>query len=564
MKVNEWTQWMMKTLCILQCINGIRVNALKESSSLSVAASSAAAAAVQQPPTNTRSRGMLRSTWKPKNSANAIRYEPMHRQFLRERIAARLLEDVEEKNSRDDNDEETSESISTDESDIGPVFQDEPAREKPKSPSLDDLGEMNSPSHDESMSQSADESKDGPNVKEEPPIPGIKVVVHTDESSSDAIPTDLEVLQSNWWVRLGETIDKVYHTNAQDVDDDMDDMISYAEYHIPTSRRGHAASVYTPKSDQQQEYMIITGGFNDNDWTTFPLWSYDVTEATFTRSGTWSLLADACIDDMVEEEPNKDIPSPGEWQEMNCPPPPRMGHASVVRGEEIYIFGGLLYNDHTAVFYPDVEPFVYKLDLSEAFQSKSQAKWSRLVPHVKSDDLTEKEGKKALLRGDLRGGHWNEKDKYVMYGGLQVIDYLSYFGDMRQDDETFGDVWVFDFATTTWEKVNPIGPSPLGRTGQASTVVGNELLVHGGLRKSDVYLWDGSTVWEQLDDVWILDLEKLEWKQRIMDVSWGKSYHSMVAWEVPERGSGGNSAICIFGGYRSLSDPVDNEVRNFL
>ena len=135
---------------------------------------------------------------------------------------------------------------------------------------------------------------------------------------------------------------------------------------------------------------------------------------------------------------------------------------------------------------------------------------------------------------------------------------------MRQDDETFDDVWMLDFSTLTWKQEYPSGRSPIGRTGQATTVVGSELLFHGGLRKSDVYLWDGSTVWDQLDDVWVLDLEKLEWRERIMDANWGKSYHSMVGWKVPTigKGSGGNSAICVFGGYRSLSDPVDNEVRN--
>ena len=104
-----------------------------------------------------------------------------------------------------------------------------------------------------------------------------------------------------------------------------------------------------------------------------------------------------------------EIPSPGEWQEMSCPPTAWMCHASVVRGEKLYVFGGLLYNDHTAVLYPEVEPFVHKINLREAFPLISQPRWSRLVPHVKNDG-DEGNGRKDLLRGDLRGGYWNEQD----------------------------------------------------------------------------------------------------------------------------------------------------------
>ena len=363
MKIYEWTQWRVLPMCVmfLQCMKGI--HALAEESSY-------AAAAAKQP-TNQRSWN-LRSTWKQKNSAG-IRYEPMHRQFLRERIAARALKEEEKE------DEENS---------------------PPPRPSFSGDDE------EESKSRSADDSKDDTPIKEEDPRPLVQDTDEEDAHPPEPIPINLDVLMSKWWVRLGETVDKIYETNQENGDDDMDDIFSYTENHIPTSRRGHAASVYAP--EDHQEYMIITGGFNDNDWNTFPLWSYDVTEATYTNTGTWSLLADGCVDGN-EQEPNMEIPPPGEWQEMSCPPTARMGHASVVRGEELYVFGGLLYNDHTAVFYPEVEPFVYKINLREAYPPISQPRWSRLVPHVKNDG-DEEDGRKDLLRGDLRGGYWNEQD----------------------------------------------------------------------------------------------------------------------------------------------------------
>ena len=46
---------------------------------------------------------------------------------------------------------------------------------------------------------------------------------------------------------------------------------------------------------------------------------------------------------------------------------------------------------------------------------------------------------------------------------------------------------------------------PGERTSHAADVSGDELIIYGGLRKVDTYLWDGSTIWDQLDDVWVFD-----------------------------------------------------------
>jgi hypothetical protein len=72
-----------------------------------------------------------------------------------------------------------------------------------------------------------------------------------------------------------------------------------------------------------------------------------------------------------------EIPSPGGMDRNEFSP-------NSLDVSKLYVFGGLLYNDHTAVLYPEVEPFVHKINLREAFPLISQPRWSRLVRHVKN------------------------------------------------------------------------------------------------------------------------------------------------------------------------------------
>ena len=68
---------------------------------------------------------------------------------------------------------------------------------------------------------------------------------------------------SNWWSRLIES----------------------RQSGAPVNRRSHSATVYrtAASSDDDtavvKEYMIVSGGFTDQDWQTFPVWAYDMTDA---------------------------------------------------------------------------------------------------------------------------------------------------------------------------------------------------------------------------------------------------------------------------------------------
>ena len=204
--------------------------------------------------------------------------------------------------------------------------------------------------------------------------------------------------------------------------------------------------------------------------------------------------------------------------------------------------------------------------------------WQRIVPRVKPfeslDGMPAMAASEVLLksinRGEMQGGMWN--DKFIMYGGLRIV--LSDVagphaaskvmkgagfssggpsqGNSRIIELPLGDVWAYDIETSAFEKVTNSYGKPEGvdtnedeneeefveqeavnddddswwkrlddsmfprpRTAHAATVVGDELVVHGGMGWDEhIDDWDGSTNWETLDDMWILNLKTLQWKRR--------------------------------------------------
>jgi len=341
-----------------------------------------------------------------------------------------------------------------------------------------------------------------------------------------------------------------------------------------------------PYMDMPKEYMIISGGFTADDWVTFPVWSYDITDAVLKGGGKWKQMNDVMIQDACNEsheiDNSKDLNDGDSWSNaVNCPPQSRYGHMSMVLNDYLYVFGGLLYYEHTGVFGMEDEPYIYRLNLSEP------SSWQRIVARVEappSAEVLNVENENFIInRGEMRGGYWEEEGKMVIYGGLHVIDYnlrddplrqgevLNYTSlksELHQDDITLGDVWTYDFERATWEMLAPL-PSqeqiisnhyPEARTSHAATVVGNELVICGGLKKLETLVWDRTTVWEQLTDVWIFDLNTRIWRERIMTQPIGRSHHSLVGWKDPE-GDGDGPVIASFGGYRTIYDAMSSVPR---
>ena len=443
-------------------------------------------------------------------------------------------------------------------------------------------------------------------------------------------------------------------SNVQTLIEPMPDVDSNATLQKPTNPNNHTRnlSISNPYQPSTQEYMIISGGFTDFDWVTFPVWAYDINAATIGSKGQWYEILTteqssytSSTYDATPPHSKKDSKKNGNWEHydevydiddnfhvnmyddddskknfqdnaacynlsdltvihdsdnthdiwretaMLCSPPSRVGHLSVMRGEYLYVFGGSLYNDKEGVFFMEEMPFMYRLHIpSDYFQNPKaydSLTWERILPSIVPPPPYMNGGtvgteynnrpEDMVNRGEVRGGYWEKEDKMIIYGGLHVRDYETSYGREQQADETLGDVWCYDFKTDTWEMMAPswaitgdiytsvhddhFRDHPGKRTSHGATVVGDELIVYGGLRKVETYFFDGSTVWDQLDDVWVFNLRTLQWKERVMKETMGRAYHSVVGWESEDRKG---TVMATFGGYRIQTDPVDNEEIDYV
>mmetsp|Transcript_22306 Transcript_22306/g.40050 ORF Transcript_22306/g.40050 Transcript_22306/m.40050 type:complete len:1087 (+) Transcript_22306:137-3397(+) len=472
---------------------------------------------------------------------------------------------------------------------------------------------------------------------------------------------------------------------------------------ITEEEAGHEHTLEAPKQQMQgssatatttnaeEEYMIISGGYTDHDWKSFPVYAFPLTSSIRTLSGQWiDLSPSASLDGVdksnVEEsrcndedgaaareklyqeavflDTKNDHGSTAEdpWElAQHCAPSGRMGHQSVIHNDKLYVFGGLIYDEEQSsggygkkeAFRLEDVPFVYRLDLNEMFQARkleskgqkstqSVTGWQRIIPRVTPfstpNGMSSTSAAEVLLtsvnRGEMQGGLWSSEttgghDKLVIYGGLRIAtsEYEGHNGPSKfvKGETTFGssssqmhshkivelplgDVWAYDLVLDSWEKItNSYGRAvkggiedddesttvkdkgaankddddwwydldtslfPRPRTAHAATVVGNELVIHGGMGWNEhTNDWDGSTDWETLDDMWILDLSTREWTRRWLFPLLVRSYHSLVGWSVDENMMGWGKdfenctswegpVVAAFGGYTTGIDVFSGE-----
>lgn len=376
----------------------------------------------------------------------------------------------------------------------------------------------------------------------------------------------------------------------------------------------------------ENEYMIVSGGFSDDDWSTFPVWALDMSgdsqPAEFRDSYKWVNLGGS----------------------TDNGPEARVGHMSAIHEGQLYVFGGLLYNH--ANFFFENGAFVWRAridgqlppsaktseELNDKEESNSILDWERLIPKI-VDPISEGVGDKPssavdgdgrfepirsrpinegeaggnddddaphdgphdrrglgaipakqatspyrLPRGEIQGGHWHPtnpdgdhsipRSAYIFYGGLHVSHIRKYTANsLLQIDEPLGDVWMYVFGSNEFHRLAPYPPEswqtdpitglyPEARTAHGATVVGNKLIIHGGMKiNTDAISYNGETNWDPLSDCWEFDLVERVWRQRIIEPKLARSYHSLVGW--------GDGSIAAFGGYRS-ADTIAGDAIAFV
>ena len=407
---------------------------------------------------------------------------------------------------------------------------------------------------------------------------------------------------SSYWVSLGK-----YNPNGSLVD----------PANIPEGRRGHHSTMWSSHAtvakdgkEVEEEFMIVSGGFTDFDWATFPIYAFS------TKTNLWLDLSahlhkpdSSVLDNCKQSTVRPDSPSSNSIDEdgnvinlwdyaMSCPPPPRMSHFTLVHSDHLYLFGGLLYNDHSGMFFQEERDFVYRIDLHYLLlaardrlpSGMAKVEWERILPRViippsspsgqtpmtssaltgntasstSSNGSSNAELAEGPNRGEMKGGYWDTENKVIIYGGLRVHDTpRDALGLGRQVDTPLSDIWSYDLNTDTWERIMPKRSTPdkpltypTARTSHAVDVTGDALVVYGGMKKVEENMWDGSTIWSDLSDILIFNLTTQEWHQRIMYPTLARAYHTIVAWNDPNVTG---PIFCAFGGYASSIDQISED-----
>lgn len=364
----------------------------------------------------------------------------------------------------------------------------------------------------------------------------------------------------------------------------------------PKGRRGHSSTMYLASDGNAAEAMLVSGGFTDQDWKSFPLYAFRpdgaLTYGEYAGTGLWTDLSDlipppdssalrSCLQSTVRADtPDADtVDDQGDpvdlWSyAMECPPPPRMSHYTTVHDGHVYVFGGLLYNEHTGLFSQEERDFVYRVNLKGLLNRDDPAPatgWQRILPRISTPPRSiTSQIPSGPRRGEMRGGHWRAQEKVVVFGGLRVHDLpADAVSNGRQVDTPLSDVWSYDLKLDTWERIisNANGASvnqyPQARTAHAADVAGDHLIVYGGLSKIGEDMWMGATTWSGLSDVWIFDLIQRRWEQRYMLPRLSRAYHGIVAWEESD-GERMTPTFAVFGGSSTVVDEFTEETYTFV
>ncbi|KAL3806557.1 hypothetical protein ACHAXA_009863, partial [Cyclostephanos tholiformis] len=186
----------------------------------------------------------------------------------------------------------------------------------------------------------------------------------------------------------------------------------------------------------------------------------------------------------------------------------------------------------------------------------------------------------AIVIGDNiddRDEH-DDQDYFVFHGGMHNYPSLGASSSSGGGMSVLGDVWRYDYASETlmllspyppllWQRDERNGNYPVARTTHAGTIVGCELIIHGGMHfgeeddrmpssssssssfaapSTSYASYRTSLRWRSLSDVWAFDLVTLKWKERVMYPQLARSYHSLVGWD--------DGTIAAFGGFQQNND----------
>ena len=169
-------------------------------------------------------------------------------------------------------------------------------------------------------------------------------------------------------------------------------------------------------------------------------------------------------------------------EQVNCAEKPlaRSQHVgqTTAKADKLFIFGG----HHTA-------------------QTRLNDTW---ILHIKEMEWRRIGGKPSMENNEsdigaptprANMGSCVFKEKVIIFGG---------HGGVNFERKNFNDVHTFDFESETWTKLNPSGGAPEGRGGCSVFARDHE-------SGEKIYIYGGWNSEKQYNEIWMLDLVKLEW-----------------------------------------------------
>ena len=224
---------------------------------------------------------------------------------------------------------------------------------------------------------------------------------------------------------------------------------------------------------EYQEYMIISGGFTDDDWVTFPVWAYDLTASRTTGTGVWiPLHVVPADDDSKNGNESREKPKSresdlevGQNGDSNRNPGPsgRVGHISSMHNGYLYIFGGLTFQENQ--FSVDNDLIIWRAKIDHLLRDNEdenkedsdnepkqnphpQLDWEIVTPHVVPD--VDGATLRNLPRGEAQGtvynsieiddeGNMKEKSYWIFHGGLTTKSSTAHHSHFTSIDVPLSD-----------------------------------------------------------------------------------------------------------------------------
>ena len=237
-----------------------------------------------------------------------------------------------------------------------------------------------------------------------------------------------------------------------------------------------------------REYMIVSGGFTDRDWVTFPVWAYDMDH--YDRGGPEHVGG---VGDGSGRGhggggggPWYDLSGLGLGQadgprEPSAPANPplfprgRVGHLSSVRDGHLYVFGGLTYAGNDDGFEAEGGPYVWRARIDDRLPpsgggggragatGRTPLVWEKITPNVTA---TTRDGDASAI-GDYPAARDEDRDdgedyNYTGDDGEDVEDDDDDVddNDTHDDDDDNDDDGQDDDAVFGDHDVGPIGQLP--------------------------------------------------------------------------------------------------------